>query len=235
MKLLSCLRPSISFVLLAFGLLYSQALTNAQTPAWVQKTDMNVARSKHSQTELQSGRVLVVGGINASGAISSVEIYNTNNTWSLDTTSLPNLGAVGFHSHTATLLNSGQVLVVGGCNTAGTALAQAFLYTPNSGVGTWANVSSSFPSNESRFAHAATLLGESDDRVLIAGGSTTAGAGRANLLLFTPSNGFVVLLAKLTTGRYNHAAILVPGGAGHVILSGGNEVDPENRASSEVM
>jgi hypothetical protein len=237
MKSHSCIRTSASRLLLALvvGLLSSQVLTNAQTPAWVQKTDMNVARANHTQTELPSGRILVVGGRNGTGALSSVEIYNTDNTWSLDTTSLPNLGAVGFHSHTATLLNSGQVLVAGGSNTSGTPLATAYLYTPNSGVGTWQDVSSTFPAGEARSVHTATLLSTTDDRVLIAGGSNAAGAGKTNLLLFSPTTGFSILLAKLTTGRYNHAAVLVPGGLGHVIFAGGKSATSTRLRSVEAI
>src|SRR6202046_611062 len=97
---------------------------------------MTSARSAHTATLLQNGQVLVAGGAGffygsgESSSMSSVELFDPstgNFTPTADMTTVR-------ESHTATLLNSGQVLAVGGSNgtlgfsTATTVLATAELY-----------------------------------------------------------------------------------------------------------
>jgi hypothetical protein len=68
--------------------------------------------------------VLVVGGAGASGVLSSAEVYDPAiGVWS-GTGSLNQAR----RSHTATLLNDGKVLVVGGENGTSPCLASAELY-----------------------------------------------------------------------------------------------------------
>jgi N-acetylneuraminic acid mutarotase len=90
--------------------------TGTSTPV----APMSRARTQHTATKLADGRVLVVGGGSVfdlsdplgslASATSSSEIYNpSTNTW----TSGPNLPAATV-GHTATLLDNGKVLIVGG-------------------------------------------------------------------------------------------------------------------------
>ena len=72
--------------------------------------------------------------------------------------------------HTATVLQDGRVLVIGGTGADGTTLATAELWDPADG--TFAPTGSLL---EARSRHAATLL--SDGRVLVVGGQSAAGAG----------------------------------------------------------
>jgi hypothetical protein len=70
---------------------------------------------------------------------------------------------VGRYLHTATLLNNGKVLIAGGLDGSGTALASGELYDPTSG--TFAMTGSM---TTTRYRHTATLL--NNGTVLITGG-----------------------------------------------------------------
>src|SRR5205823_7977667 len=134
------------------------------------------------------GRVLVAGGSNGSGSLNSAEIFD------------PSTG--GFHvlsatmgaaraRHTATLLNSGQVLIAGG-DDAGT----AEIFDPTSGTFSSALLAMAAP----RIGHTATLF--SDDSVLLAGGNTDS------MELFTPADQKFTLDPKaMSAARTGHEAI----------------------------
>jgi hypothetical protein len=88
---------------------------------------MHDRREQHTATLLNSGKVLVAGGISSgSNPTADTELYDPGTqTW---TRSVPMAGAR--YLHTATLLNDGQVLVVGGYNWIIRAAASAELYSP---------------------------------------------------------------------------------------------------------
>lgn len=106
--------------------------------------------------------------------------------------------------HTATLLNTGKILVVGGTtSTGGTATAE--LYDPNLGTSVFTG-----PLNAARNAAAAARL--SDGRVLI--------AGPANAELYEPATGTFSTLTNLLTPRYQgQTATLLSNGK--VLIAGG--------------
>ncbi|WP_084376784.1 Kelch repeat-containing protein [Pseudomonas mucidolens] len=132
---------------------------------WTSIDEMTFPRFSHSTTLLASGEVLVAGGNNLQsngGQVQdSAERYDpATGKWRLATT-LP----TDCMDHTATLLATGQVLVVGGYSgPTGAALTQVCMYDPASDH--WRAVS---PLPQPRMQHTATLL--EDGRVLIAGGS----------------------------------------------------------------
>ncbi len=71
---------------------------------------LQVARQGHTATLLADGRVLIVGGENASGPVSEAEIFDP----ALATFSVAAHSLVSRTDHAATLLTDGRVLVTGG-------------------------------------------------------------------------------------------------------------------------
>ena len=94
----------------------AQSLSPADAPFTFSDTvPLNTARGYHTATLLPNGQVLVTGGGDTSGLLSSAELYDPlSGTWSA--TGSPNTGHI---LHTATLLPNGQVLVAGGRNNDG--------------------------------------------------------------------------------------------------------------------
>ncbi|CAF1482099.1 unnamed protein product [Adineta ricciae] len=119
--------PSIRSILFAGGYisanLNSYDLFNVTTMQFVRNGTLKYARSTHTATLLQDGRVLLAGGY---PQMNQVEIFDP----STFTTSIAANLSIGRCYHTATLLtHSSQVLVCGGQNTVGY-LASCELYAP---------------------------------------------------------------------------------------------------------
>ena len=113
--------------------------------------------------------------------------------------------------HTATLLNSGKVLVAGGTNDSINILSSAELYDP--ATGTWAATGSL---NTARYQHTATLL--PNGKVLVAGGVGTGLVILRSAELYDPATGAWVATDNLATARWVHTATLLPNGK---VLGGG--------------
>ena len=112
-------------------------------------------------------------------------------------------------SHTATLLPSGKVLVVGGAGSSGY-LASAELYDPS--TETWTETN---PLTTERSDHTATLL--LNGKVLVAGGWN--GTYLPSTQLYEPATGTWAATGVMTTGRYRHTATLLLNGK--VLVTGG--------------
>jgi hypothetical protein len=119
---------------------------------------------------------------------------------------------------TATLMPDGNVLVAGGLDGAGHALASAEVYEP--ATGTWALTESM---STPRFNFAATLL--ADGRVLTVGGQSTTSA-LSSAEIYDPSTGSWSLTGSMSTPRTAHLAALIAAGplAGDVLVAGGSSV-----------
>jgi N-acetylneuraminic acid mutarotase len=113
--------------------------------------------------------------------------------------------------HTATLLNDGKVLVVGG----GTKAAE--LYDPL--AGTW---SGGGTLSINRIGHTATLLG--NGKVLVVGGGTPE--------VYDPQTNAWSLVAPLTTDRTLHTASLLADG--RVLIAGGVTASNSALKSTEI-
>jgi hypothetical protein len=121
--------------------------------------------------------------------------------------------------HTATLLQNGQVLVVGGfTNDRNTPTSSAELFTPATGA--WTNTTGSLaglPTSE----HTATLL--PSGKVLIAGGLQSASPSPFYFIYDPSSQAFTS--GFMGNNRRGHTATLLPGGT--VLICGGNNNFPE--------
>ncbi|HYJ03494.1 MAG TPA: kelch repeat-containing protein [Chthoniobacterales bacterium] len=116
--------------------------------------------------------------------------------------------------HTATLLNTGAVLVVGGDSTgAGNTLVSTELYDPASG--TW---TATGPLTTDRADHTATLL--PNGKVLVAGGRTFF-YDLASAELYDPATGIWTSTGSLNVKRRAHTATLLPNGK--VLVVGGRQ------------
>jgi hypothetical protein len=158
----------------------------AHWPPW----DLVETRYRHTATLLNDGKVLVTGGRYYDFVYTqrnSAELYNpATSSWALTTPMTSRR-----EEHTATLLRSGKVLVVGGYNRISGYLGSTELYNPADA--TWAGESAL---TTARFRHTATTLG--NGKVLIAGGSTSAATNSCELYtpdpLFDPSSVIMLLL-----------------------------------------
>jgi len=159
------------------------------------------ARSGHTASLLSNanppnhGKVLIVGSVGT-----SAELYDPVKRTFAATGSMHHART----SPTATLLNSGKVLIVGGDPS--TTDPRAELYNPASGTFSYTGSTTTL-----RNGHSATLLNDGD--VLIAGGTGAAGATAE---VYSPSSGiFRRTIGNMTEARTGHTATLLGAGDGN--------------------
>lgn len=171
---------------------------------------MAVKRESHTATLLSNGKVLVAGGFTGIGdpvsSFASAELYDP----ATGTFAATGDMTAGRFLHTATLLPTGKVLLIGGF--ASDDLASAELYDP--ATGTFAATSSM---SQKRDSHSATLL--QDGTVLVAGGQDLNGVLSTAELYDTATGSFSFTSNQLNVGRVGHTATLLPSGI--VQLAGG--------------
>ena len=214
------------------------------TGTWAPAGHLTQARANHTATLLESGEVLVAGGLHEAGsgtvALGSVELFH------------PGTGrwraieplAVARFAHTATRLDDGRVLVVGGIERAPgdgrevVLLASAEIYDP--ATGGWRPAA--LPA-VGRAGHTAVLL--PDGRVLVAGGGAPFVVGnrppsRASAEAYHPGTGRWEPAGTMHHARTGATAVVLDGPAcraghqhhsgwcGRVLVAGGgsNPDDP---------
>jgi len=183
--------------------------------------NLTVPRAGHTATPLNNGKVLIAGGyqVNGGDALSSAELYDpTTGTFTAATGSM----TAARTYHTATLLQSGKVLISGGdvisYNTSGQSLASAEIFDPST-----SRFNATGNMTVPRESHTATLL--SSGKVLIAGGSdgilgyTPTWTLYSSSETFDPSTGQFTAAGMMTTSRDWFTANLLP--SGKVLVAGG--------------
>lgn len=165
-------------------------------------------RTRHTQTLLVSGRLLLAGGLIGGGPSVHSELVN-------GTTSSSTAAAFLLtprYAHTASLLADGTVLVVGGYTSGGGTTATIERYRP--GLDSW---TAGAALNIARADHNAMLLG--DGRVLVSGGRDAAGLALDSAELYDPAANSWSAIASPGIARYGATATLLRSGA--VLLAGG--------------
>ncbi|ADO73911.1 uncharacterized protein STAUR_6154 [Stigmatella aurantiaca DW4/3-1] len=175
---------------------------------WFVTGNLALARTGHTATVLNgTGNVLVVSA-------TSAEVYNP-----YANASVPTGVPLSSHTHhTATLLGSGKVLVVGGWTGTGPQSASE-VYDP--ATGTWNSAGSlSTP----RGHHTATLLGSG--KVLVVGGDSTQGH-TSSVELYDPATNSWSAGLSAFAARSGHTA--TPLTSGKVLIVGGTSSSGELR------
>src|SRR5271169_819054 len=141
-------------------------------------------------------------------------------------------------SHTATMLNSGKVLVTGGLDSNNNALATAEIFDPTTG-----NFSPTGSMETAREAHTATQL--KDGKVHVTGGaiivsascgnncSTLAPVSLFSAELFNPATKTFTGTADLGTARFSHTATLLNNGS--VLVTGGDDSKVNGRLQVSIV
>ncbi len=197
----------------------STELYDPQTNRWSLAASMQTARSSHSATLLEDGRVLVAGGIASSAGdpgsvLASAELYDpVANTWTV-AAPMPSARM----NQSATFLPDGRVLVVGGLDRLldfpiGTApttgLSTADIFDP--ATDSWSPAPSM---RYTRISPSSTLL--PNGRVLVVG---DYGANEQSAEIFDPASQRWLPGPKPAEGRAGHVAVLLHSGA--VLIAGG--------------
>ncbi len=181
---------------------------------------LNYARYAHTATLLPTGMVLIAGGYN-DGALNTAELYDPaarafTYTTNPSTGSQTILNAARYY-HTATLLNDGQVLLVGGVGQSTTTdLASAELYNPATETFTYTgSLATLIPTGLD--SQTATLL--NNGLVLVAGGEDFNQNPLASASLYNPATGTFTATGNLkvavdiqTATLLNNGTVLITGG-----------------------
>ncbi|HEY6372331.1 MAG TPA: kelch repeat-containing protein, partial [Candidatus Sulfotelmatobacter sp.] len=178
--------------------------------------NMTAFRGDQTATLLANGKVLITGGADqdpTGTGLASAELYDPGTGTFAQTESM----SVGRFLHTATQLQNGTVLIVGGVLTSTSGpVATAEIYDPATGIFTMTGAMTT-----AREQHTATLL--ADGRVLIVGGTTSAGTGdlqpTATAEVYDPSTGSFSVTGSMAEARTFHTATLLP--SGNVLVAGG--------------
>ena len=161
--------------------LASAEIYNPVTNTWSIAGNMTTPRVFHTSTLLPNGQVLIAGGINALGeTLNSAEIFTPNGSGGGTFTPLAATMIAARNQHTATLMNSGLVLIAGGANSAYLVSSEYFNYL----TGTFAANPTNL--NAARDRDAAWFVPSGE--VLVAGGTGVGDLPLASAEVFFDSN-----------------------------------------------
>jgi len=146
-------------------------------------------------------QVLIVGGSDSKSALASAETSDAFGSVFSSTAGAPNRA---YTSHTATVLSSGKVLILGGKDAADIIQNTAEIYDPASG--TFSATASAML--EYRYRCAATLL--ANGKVLVSGGQSRFSTSDTAELYDPITDAFLITVEHMTSPRDAHTATLLP-------------------------
>lgn len=187
-----------------------------QKTFFVNNNGLKVPRAGHQLTVLKDGRILITGGWEGGATWTGTNASYTAEIF--DPTTNSSALVSNMHAprawHTATLLNDGRVLIVGGFSHNGS-LASSEIFDP---------ITNSFEvvkksMHDGRSAHTATVL--DNGRVLLVGGFSNYSKALSTAEIFDPThNDFTLISEQLNIGRGAHSAIKLKNG--RVVITGGS-------------
>lgn len=191
---------------------------------WIEGPTMSSVRAGATASKLHDGRLLIVGGDNASTQITSVDILSVDG--STITPAAPLNVARSYHH--AVVLQDGRILVVGG-GTTGT----AEVYDPI--LNTW-TLTATPPIPPSTAIIEFVMLVLPNGKVFLAGGRPSNGFPPTNtyntVFLWDPSLGTWSTVAPMAHTRTGPAGYLLPNG--NVLIAGGQSTGAVPRSDSEI-
>ncbi|MCC7138355.1 MAG: hypothetical protein IT460_08025 [Planctomycetes bacterium] len=189
---------------------------------------LSEARAEHALTTLGNGDLLVTGGIGLSGArLTSCDVIDASVVPTGDPVVATGAMAVARARHTATLLGSGRVVVIGGSSVGAT---EEYVPSPgNPAAGTF-TASATAVLSTPRARHAAVAL--LDGRVLVVGGEDAVGAALGSCELYVSAAAPMAAAGPLGTARRDATATRLPDG--RVLVVGGRDAAGAVLASAEV-
>jgi hypothetical protein len=198
-----------SLLLVAVGAFLQAGPSPKPMRKWTEADLIQQARRNACAVSLTDGRILVAGGANESGALTTTEMITLGQG---SEAGQPMINAR--QQHACVVLNDGKVLAAGGKDFTGAAIGTAELFDPSDSRWHDAGVMIS-----PRAGSAALLL--RDGRVLLAGGEIS-GTAIATAEIFDPvKRQFSGVDALLSAPRKGHAGAVLPDG--RVLLAGGSD------------
>ena len=195
---------------LHFAAVFAAAMAQAAAQTQPAQTAVNLAIGRNGAclAALADGRVLVVGGRTAAGAVANVDVLAAKGAATPVKAMQDALSG-----HSCSVLSGGRLLVAGGSTDSG-ATSAAEIYDPS--TDSWSHT---FGLTAARTGHTATTL--RDGRVLIAGG-LVSGQPADSLEVYSPTDGtFTAVTARMSSARQGHAATVLRDG--RVLIAGGSD------------